>query len=51
MISRMFAEFLEEVKRLGGMLSPEQEFALDEIHKEFRRDSVWKKPELMLPLS
>jgi len=36
MISRMFAEFLEEIKRLGGMLSPEQEFALDEAHKEFK---------------
>lgn len=35
MISRIFAEVLEEVKRMGGKLTHEQEIALDEVHDEY----------------
>ena len=35
MISRIFAEVLEEVKRMGGKLSHEQEIALDEVHEDY----------------
>ena len=34
MISRIYAEVLEELKRLGGMLSQEQEMALQEVYRE-----------------
>jgi len=35
LISRIFAEVLEEVKRMGGQLTKEQEIALDEVHEEY----------------
>jgi len=35
MISRIFAEVLEEIKKMGGKISPEQEIALDEVHEEY----------------
>ena len=35
MISRIFAEVLDEMKRMGGKLSYEQEIALNEVHKEY----------------
>lgn len=35
MISRIFAEVLEEVKRMGGKLTYEQEIALGEVHDKY----------------
>jgi hypothetical protein len=35
MISRIFAEVLEEIKRMGGKLSQEQEIALNEVHENY----------------
>ena len=46
MISRIYAQVLEEVKRLGGALSLEQEIALEEVHKSERGEKTWKKPTL-----
>jgi hypothetical protein len=34
MISRIYAEVLEELKKLGGILSQEQEIALQEVYRE-----------------
>ena len=34
MISKIFAQVLEEIKIIGGVLSPEQEIALEEIHEK-----------------
>ena len=34
MISRIYAEVLEELKKLGGVLSQEQEIALQEVYRE-----------------
>jgi hypothetical protein len=34
MISRIYAEVLEELRRLGGILSQEQEIALKEVYQE-----------------
>jgi hypothetical protein len=35
MISRIFAEVLEEIKRMGGKLTKEQEIALNEVHEQY----------------
>jgi|GEM_PF-2330282 hypothetical protein len=35
MISNLFAEVLEEIKKMGGKLSQEQEIALNEVHKQY----------------
>ena len=35
MISRIFAEILEEIKKMGGKITQEQEIALDEVHEEY----------------
>jgi hypothetical protein len=35
LISRIFAEVLDEMKRMGGQLTHEQEIALDEVHKDY----------------
>jgi len=35
MISRIFAEVLEEMKRMGGKLTQEQEIALSEVQEEY----------------
>ena len=34
MISKIYAEVLEELKKLGGVLSQEQEIALKEVYQE-----------------
>ena len=33
MISKIYAEVLKEIRRLGGELSPDQEFAVTEIEE------------------
>lgn len=46
MISKIYEEFLEELKKLGGFLSPEQEIALEEKRKdEDKVEKEWKKKE------
>jgi hypothetical protein len=35
MISNLFAEVLEEIKKMGGKLSQEQEIALNEVHEQY----------------
>ena len=44
MISRIFADFLEELKRLGVALTMEQEIALEEVHKSERTNIPGGKP-------
>ena len=43
-ISRIFADFLEELKRLGVALTIEQEIALEEVHKNERTNMPGGKP-------
>jgi hypothetical protein len=46
MISKIYKEFLEELRKLGGLLSPEQEIALEETRKnEEKGEKEWKKKE------
>jgi hypothetical protein len=46
MISKIYKEFLEELKKLGGPLSQAQEIALAETRKnEEKEEKKWKKRE------
>ena len=40
MISKMYFEVLEEIKRIGGFLFPEEEVALEEARKAKREAEV-----------
>ncbi len=46
MISKIYAEVLEEIKRLGGVLLPEEEIVLEEVHQAMlqpKEVKEWKK--------
>ncbi|MEI7961231.1 MAG: hypothetical protein WCI04_02745 [archaeon] len=55
MISKLYAEFLEEFKRLGGALSLHQEIALKQLLQEhpeiLKEEKKWPKQQILSAFS